>query len=67
MKINDKDEIIKRMISGSEAVRKNKNLKVYRRRRYEGKASRRYKIKLGKHMNKGIKNKDNDIGDNNVS
>lgn len=63
MKINDKDEIIKRMISGSETITKNKNLKVFRRKNKDGKVSKSYKNRIGRHMNFGINSSELETGE----
>ena len=54
MNITDKDEIIDRMMKGSEAIKKNrkKTLKSFRRRNKDGRAAKSHKIAVGKHMNK---------------
>lgn len=63
MKINDKDEIIKRMMSGSETITKNKNLKVFRRKNKDGKVSKSYKNRIGRHMNSGINSSELETGE----
>ena len=53
MKIKDKDEIIDRMMKGSETIKdsRNKAMKVFRRRNKDGKVSKKHKDRLGKHLN----------------
>jgi len=53
MKKSDKDEIIKKMMDGSDLLKKNKNkgLKAFRRKIEDGSASKKHKNKLGRHMN----------------
>lgn len=53
MENRDKEEIIDNMMKGSELIRKNRNkgLKVFRKRTKDGKASKSYKKRLGKHLN----------------
>lgn len=63
MKINDKDEIIKRMMLGSETITKNKNLKVFRRKNKDGKVSKSYKNRVGRHLNLGINSSGLEIGE----
>lgn len=52
MNISDKDEIIKRMMQGSDTIRINRNkmMKVFRKRNKDGRMSKGYKKRLGKHM-----------------
>jgi hypothetical protein len=54
MNVTDKDEIIKRMMSGSDVIRKNRNksMRAYRRKNKDGKLSKSHKIKLGKYLKK---------------
>jgi hypothetical protein len=58
MKITDKDEIIDRMMKGSETINKNRNksMKSFRRKNKDGKVSKSYKNRLGKHLNKSLAN-----------
>lgn len=53
MENKDKDDIIDKMMRGSELVRKNRNkgLKVFRRKNKDGKASRSSKKNMGRHLN----------------
>jgi len=58
MKITDKDEIIDRMMKGSETINKNRNksMKSFRRKNKDGKVSKSYKNRLGNHLNKSLAN-----------
>ena len=51
MKIKDKDEIVKRMMSGSETLNMNKIMKVFRKKNKDGKTLRSSKNKMGRHLN----------------
>lgn len=58
MKITDKDEIIDRMMKGSETINKNRNksMKVFRRKNKDGKVSKSHKNRMGRHLNAPLSN-----------